>query len=103
MRTSTEKGITAMAEKRDVPEGCCPYCEAKLVKWLPSHESSWGFEPQLVCFNDDCPYYQEGWDWMKTKYQQKASYRYRYNPQNGESGPLPVWSPDALKDGIVED
>jgi hypothetical protein len=40
---------------------------------------------------------------MKDNFQQKASYRYRYNPQNDEEGPLPVWSPDALRDGIVEE
>jgi hypothetical protein len=92
-----------MAEKRDVPEGHCPYCGQRMSKWVPSHESSWGFHAQLVCFSDECPYYNEGWEWMKKSYQQKCSYRYRYNPESGESGPLPVWSPDALKDGIVED
>jgi hypothetical protein len=40
---------------------------------------------------------------MKDNFQQKASYRYRYNPQNDEDGPLPVWSPTALRDGIVEE
>jgi hypothetical protein len=33
---------------------------------------------------------------------QKASYRYRFNPSNNESGPLPVWSKDALKSSIIE-
>jgi hypothetical protein len=40
---------------------------------------------------------------MKERYQQKASYRYRFNPQNGEEGPLPVWSPEAHRDKIVEE
>jgi hypothetical protein len=39
---------------------------------------------------------------MKDHYKQRASYRYRYNPENGAEGPLPVWSADALRDGIVE-
>jgi len=80
----------------------CPHCGQKLVKWLASPESSWGFVPQLVCFNNECPYYVKGWDWMRTQFQQKVSYRYRYNPQTGESGPLPVFSPDALRSGILE-
>lgn len=81
----------------------CPHCGGKLVRWLPSDESSWGTVKQLVCFNDECPYYVRGWKHMKDNFNQKASYRYRYNPQNDEDGPLPVWSPDALRDGIVED
>ena len=76
---------------------------AKLKKWQGSPESSWGPESQLVCFNDECPYYKRGWKHMKDNYQQKASYRYRYNPENDEDGPLPVWSPTALRDGIVEE
>ena len=39
---------------------------------------------------------------MKEKYNQKVSYRYKLNPFNNESGPLPVWSKDALKDAIIE-
>ena len=81
----------------------CPHCDASLTPWLPTDDSSWGTEAQLICFNDECPYYLGGWEWMREKYQQKASYRYRYNPQNDEEGPLPVWSPDALKSGIITD
>jgi hypothetical protein len=81
----------------------CPHCGSRLKKWEASPESSWGAGFQLVCFNNDCPYYVRGWKHMKDNFQQKASYRYRYNPQNDEEGPLPVWSPDALRDGIVEE
>lgn len=40
---------------------------------------------------------------MMDNYQQKASYRYRLNPRNDESGPLPVWSENALREGILDD
>ena len=40
---------------------------------------------------------------MMEKYQRRASYRHRFNPVNGESGPLPVWSKNALKDMIITD
>jgi len=80
----------------------CPHCNQPLKKWRCPPESSWNVEYQYVCFNDECSYYVNGWEWMKEKYNQKVSYRYRLNPFNNEEGPLPVWSKDALKDAIIE-
>ena len=44
-----------------------------------------------------------GWKWMEEKYEQRASYRHSYNPETGQTGPIPVWSPNALKSGILEE
>lgn len=76
----------------------CPHCDARLLPWRSPDLTSWGGRILYVCFNDDCPYYIEGWDWMWQKYNVKASYRHRLDPETGETGPLSVWSPDALKD-----
>ena len=81
----------------------CPHCGSKLTPWAPPDDSSWGSHAQWVCFNDECPYYVRGWQWMWERYQQKASYRWRFNPETKEQGPLPVWSDVALRDGIVEE
>ena len=81
----------------------CPYCNAKLSAWQNPEGTSWGEGIQYVCFNDDCEYYKNGWAWMLEKYQQKASYRFRFDPQSGQRGPLPVWSQNALKDRIVNE
>jgi hypothetical protein len=81
----------------------CPHCKTKMKKWLIPEGSTWKDEYHFVCFNDDCPYYVRGWEWMYEKYSVRSSYRNRYNPATSKHGPLPVWSADALKDGIVED
>lgn len=85
------------------PKDFCPHCGEKMLRWLNPDDSSWGMGYQYVCFNDDCPYYQRGWKWMKDHYNVTASYRYRYNPETGETGPLPVWSPKAGRGNIIEE
>jgi hypothetical protein len=74
-----------------------------MSRWRSPEGSSWGGGLQLVCFNDQCPYYVRGWEWMQSKYGVCASYRHRHNPETGERGPLPVWSAEAMKSDIVED
>ena len=80
----------------------CPYCGKKMSKWMPPPESDFPQEIHLVCFNDKCSYYVEGWDWMREQFNQNVSYRFKINPATGEKGPLPVWSSSALRSGIVE-
>ena len=79
----------------------CPHCGCELLKWSTPEACSWGTEFQYVCFNDECPYYVRGWEWMMEKYNTRASYRHRYNPATGETGPIPVWSPTALKNDVI--
>jgi len=55
-----------------------------------------------ACFNNDCGYFREGWDWMLQNYRARASYRYRVDPSTGKVSPLGVWSEDALLDQIVD-
>lgn len=80
----------------------CPHCNQLLKKWRCPQGSSWDVEFLFVCFNDDCSYFVRGWDWMKSKFNQNISYRFSVNPANGSSGPLPVWSKDALKNSIID-
>ncbi len=81
----------------------CPHCGSRLKKWLVPEGATWSEEFFFVCFNDDCSYYREGWDWMKEQYNQHASYRYMINPATGASSSIPVWSDSATREMIVEE
>ena len=81
----------------------CPRCGSPMVRWANPQSSTWGGEYQYVCFDDNCPYFVRGWDWMSSRFNVSASYRCRVDPATGETGPLPVWSSNALKDGIIDE
>jgi hypothetical protein len=81
----------------------CPHCQERMLKWYTPQDLSWGTPYQYVCFNDECGYYVRGWDHILKNYNKEASYRHRYNPFTGEAGPVPVWSPEALRARIMND
>lgn len=86
----------------------CPHCGKKMNKCYqsegPTMEYSRGWDGSFlyICFNDECPYFVKGWDWMWQKYGRKRSYRHAYNPATGTSFPIPVGSYTALKGNIIE-
>ncbi len=86
----------------------CPYCGDRLKKYEVPHsvyEIDYWYEADYlyICFNDECPYFERGWEWMWSKMRRNVSYRHMYNPTTRKSGPIPVPTSYALRDGIVED
>jgi len=81
----------------------CEHCGSRLLKWRVPDGATWEEEFFYVCFNDDCPYYRRGWEWMKEQYQQRASYRFAVNPANEASMMIPVWSDTATREMIVDE
>lgn len=88
---------------QDKDKTICPHCGEKMKKWMSPVTATWGGEFLYICFNDSCGYYQRGWDHTFKKIGIKASYRHRYDPETGQEGPFPVNSPDAGKDGVMDD
>ncbi|MDR3603664.1 MAG: ogr/Delta-like zinc finger family protein [Syntrophaceae bacterium] len=79
----------------------CPHCGAEMDPINTPDVSSWGGEVHHVCFNDECSYYKKSWEVLDNQGVERTGYRCRIDPR-GASGPLAVWSADALKDLICE-
>jgi len=83
----------------------CPHCGEKMLKWaVPDNpfEVTWDNEFMYICFNDACPYYVRGWDFMYRDGNRGCSYRLMYNPEKDCCMPIPVPTPKALRESIVE-
>jgi hypothetical protein len=67
----------------------CPHCGAPLTP-LGIPEALFAYAHDRACFNDDCPYFVRGWDWMERQYGVRASYRYRIDGETGHASPMAV-------------
>ena len=86
----------------------CPYCGAAMKKWSTpltpfGGSTTWTSEFLYVCFNDECAYFVNGWDWMWNNYHRYVSYRHTLDPFTGKTSPIPVASYGSLKEGIIEE
>ncbi len=83
----------------------CPYCDENLKKWeVPDNPfcQTWENDYMYICFNDECSYFERGWEHMRKNFDKTLSYRFMYNPSNNACMPMPAPSHRALKEGIME-
>ena len=73
--------------------------EWRWQKWEISHTpfSEWDMDHVYVCFNDLCPYMQEGWEVMRSQGAAGFTYRLMYDPDHNVFQPTPLPSAQALK------
>jgi SAM-dependent methyltransferase len=84
---------------------CCPHCGEKMKKWDPSlspYESTWESDFLYMCFNDACPYFVRGWDFMYRQCGRRLSYRFVYDPAKDACSSIPVPTHKTLREGIIE-
>jgi hypothetical protein len=82
----------------------CPHCGEKMKKWaVPENPFAytWDNDFMYICFNDACPYFVRGWDFMCREGNRGVSYRLMYNPEKDRCMPVPVPSHMALREGII--
>lgn len=94
-----------MSENYENPS--CPHCGETMGRWATPQtpfggSTTWTTEFLYICFNDECPYFVDGWDWMWNNYHQYVSYRHMLDPATGKTSPIPVSSYDSLKDRILD-
>ena len=76
-----------------------------MKKWVVPENpfvQTWDNEFMYICFNDACPYFVRGWDFMYEEGNRGMSYRLMYNPEKDRCMPVPVTSRGALKESIIE-
>jgi hypothetical protein len=93
---------------KNVEAPTCTYCGSPMKKWHTPQvpfggSTTWTSEFLYICFNDECPYFVNGWDWMWNNYHRSVSYRHMFDPGTGKTSPIPVKSYDSLKEGIIEE
>lgn len=82
----------------------CPHCGCRLKPFRMPDGAGWDDKVQWACFNDDCPYYREGWEWMQQQYAARTSYRFRITgPDDTKGSPIPVNSERMLTDLIIDE
>jgi hypothetical protein len=86
----------------------CTYCGMKMHIWevpqFPFEDGlGWGTPYLFVCFNNQCPMYEQGWDNVRRNYGRHASYRCICYPGKDTYGCMAIFSQDGATGQIIAD
>ena len=106
MAFETKEQILEKIISKEKPK--CPHCHQEMSIWeVPPVEVGdglgWGTPFLFICFNDECPLYEQGWENMRENYGRNASYRCMCYPENDTFECLPVFSPMGATGQIIDD
>jgi hypothetical protein len=90
------------------PKPSCPHCSIEMNLWeVPPMNVGdglgWGAPFLYLCFNDECPLYQQGWDHLKENYAHHASYRCMNYPGTEQYELIPVFSDQGGRGQIIDE
>jgi hypothetical protein len=90
------------------PKPKCPHCSQEMSVWeVPPFSFGdglgWGVPYLYLCFNDDCPLFQRGWDHIQETYAHKASYRCMNYPGTQQFELMPVFSDMGGRGQIIDE
>jgi hypothetical protein len=90
------------------PKPKCPHCSQEMSVWeVPPFSFGdglgWGVPYLYLCFNDDCPLFQQGWGHIQETYAHKASYRCMNYPGTQQFELMPVFSDMGGRGQIVDE
>ena len=106
MAFETKEELLEKYMKMDKPK--CPHCDVDMTLWeVPLFSFGdglgWGTPYMFVCFNDDCPSYQKGWEHLGETMEAPASYRCYVEPGGKNFEYMPVFSPIGATGGKLDD
>ena len=106
MSFESKEEILEKVLNMDKPQ--CPHCGSMMKIWeVPpinvGDGLGWGTPYLFLCFNDDCPLYQQGWNNMMDNYAQRASYRCFNYPGTTQFELMPVFSPVGGQGQVIDE
>jgi len=86
----------------------CTYCGKKMSIWevpqFPFEDGlGWGTPYLFVCFNNQCPLYEQGWNHIRRNYGRHASYRCICYPGSNTYACMAIFGPKGATGQIIDD